>query len=120
MTSIIIDGDWLLSSSNFEAQDYSNKDIINVIKYKGHIQFVGATNTNQIKSVKFFIFFDYYMTELVNIQLRSKAHLFYSSDDTFSKIISETDLTLKQNKAMTETYFIQEPNSAHFHSLLHQ
>ena len=110
--SHLIDGDWLLSSSNFEAQDYSNKDIINVIKYKGHIQFVGATNTNQIKSVKFFIFFDYYMTELVNIHLRSKAHLFYSSDDTFSKIISETDLTLKQNKAMTETYFIQEPNSA--------
>ena len=55
--SHLIDGDWLLSSSNFEAQDYSNKDIINVIKYKGHIQFVGATNTNQIKSVKFFIFF---------------------------------------------------------------
>ena len=52
------------------------------------------------------------MTELVNIHLRSKAHLFYSSDDTFSKIISETDLTLKQNKAMTETYFIQEPESA--------
>ena len=31
---------YLLTSSSFEVQDYSNKDIINVIKYKGHIQFL--------------------------------------------------------------------------------
>jgi hypothetical protein len=106
----LFDDGCILSSSSFELQDYSNKDIINVIKYKGHIQYNSQKN---IRELKFFIFFDYYMTELVNIHLRSKAHLFYSSDDTFSKIISETDLTLKQNKAMTETYFIQEPNSEH-------
>ena len=110
--SQLYDSNCLLSSSNFEVQDYSNKDIINIIKYKGHIQFIGDShNNNHVKSVKFFIFFDYYMTELVNIHLRSKAHLFYASSDSFSKIISDTELTLKQNKAITETYFIQEPNT---------
>ena len=110
--SQLYDSNCLLSSSNFEVQDYSNKDIINIIKYKGHIQFIGDShNNNHVKSVKFFIFFDYYMTELVNIHLRSKAHLFYASSDPFSKIISDTELTLKQNKAITETYFIQEPNT---------
>ena len=110
--SQLYDNNCLLSSSNFEVQDYSNKDIINIIKYKGHIQLLDILdNTKTVKSVKFFIFFDYYMTELVNIHLSSKAHLFYDSVDSFSKIISETELTLKQNKAMTETYFIQEPNN---------
>jgi len=101
----LFDNGCILSSSSFELQDYSNKDIINVIKYKGHIQFNSQKN---IRELKFFIFFDYYMTEVVNIHLRSKAHLFYSSRDTFSKLISNNDLILKQNKAMTETYFIQE------------
>ena len=101
----LFDDGCILSSSSFELQDYSNKDIINVIKYKGHIQYNSQKN---IRELKFFIFFDYYMTEVVNIHLRSKAHLFYSSRDTFSKLISNNDLILKQNKAMTETYFIQE------------
>ena len=103
--SQLFNGNCLLSSSSFELQDYSNKDIINVIKYKGHIQFPGE---RKVKNVKFYIFFDYYMTDVVNIHMRSKAHLFYSSNDPFSKIISNSDLILKQNKAMTETYFLQE------------
>lgn len=99
----------ILSSSSFEVQDYSNKDIINVIKYKGHIQF---DQNKTIRDIKFFIFFDYYMTEVVNIHLRSKAHLFFSSNNRpFSKIISDNELILKQNKAMTETYFLQEERS---------
>ena len=101
----LLDNNCILSSSSFELQDYSNKDIINMIKYKGHIQY---DSQRKIKELKFFIFFDYYMTEVVNIHLRSKAHLFYSSDDSFSKLISNNDLILKQNKAMTETYFMQE------------
>ena len=102
------DGNYILSSSSFELQDYSNKDIINVIKYKGHIL---LDDQKKLKDLKFFIFFDYYMTEMVNIHLRSKAHLFFSSNDPFSKIISNNDLILKQNKAMTETYFIQEEST---------
>ena len=102
--NLLIGGD-LLSSSSFELQDYSNKDIINVIKYKGHIQF---TQNKKVKDLKFFIFFDYYMTEIVNIHLRSKAHLFYHSNDSFSKIVSDNELVLKQINAMTETYFIQK------------
>lgn len=108
-SSQLIDNSNILSSSSFEAQDYSNKDIINVIKYKGHIQF---NEGKKIKDIKFYIFFDYYMTEVVNIHLHSKAHLFYSSnDDGFSKIISDNDLILKQNKAMTETYFLPKENN---------
>ena len=107
-SSQLIDNSNILSSSSFEAQDYSNKDIINVIKYKGHIQFDGS---KKIKDIKFYIFFDYYMTEVVNIHLHSKAHLFYSSNDVFSKIISDNDLILKQNKAMTETYFLAKENN---------
>ena len=53
-SSQLIDNSNILSSSSFEAQDYSNKDIINVIKYKGHIQFDGAKT---IKDIKFYIFF---------------------------------------------------------------
>ena len=103
--------DCLLSSSSFEVQDYSNKDIINIIKYKGHIQFLNGNK--KVKSIKFFIFFDYYMTEIVNIHLRSNAHLFYSTNDDFSKIVSDNELVLKQNKPMTESYFIQEQNTNH-------
>ena len=106
--SELIQGDTILSSSSFETQDYSNKDIINVIKYRGHIQF---NNPATIKDIKFFIFFDYYMTEVVNIHLSSNAHLFYSSNDGFSKIISDNELILKQNRAMTETYFMQEEDT---------
>ena len=105
--SKLMDDNCILSSSSFELQDYSNKDIINVIKYKGHIQF---KDIRKVKDLKFFIFFDYYMTEVVNVHLRSKAHLFVSSNDDFSKIISNNELILKQNEAMTETYFIQEEN----------
>ena len=103
--SKLIEDGCILSSSSFEIQDYSNKDIINVIKYKGHIQFNDA---KIVKDIKFFIFFDYYMTDVVNIRLSSNAHLFYSSNDGFSKIISDNELILKQNRAMTETYFMQE------------
>ena len=106
--SQLIQDDTILSSSSFETQDYSNKDIINVIKYRGHIQFNDQTT---IKDIKFFIFFDYYMTEVVNIHLSSNAHLFYSSNDGFSKIISDNELILKQNRAMTETYFMQEEDT---------
>ena len=106
--SQLIQDDTILSSSSFETQDYSNKDIINVIKYRGHIQF---NNPATIKDIKFFIFFDYYMTEVVNIHLSSNAHLFYSSKDGFSKIISDNELILKQNRAMTETYFMQEEDT---------
>ena len=35
----LFDDGCILSSSSFELQDYSNKDIINIIKYKGHIQY---------------------------------------------------------------------------------
>ena len=87
--SQLFNGNCLLSSSSFELQDYSNKDIINVIKYKGHIQ---IPVERKVKNVKFYIFFDYYMTDVVNIHMRSKAHLFYSSNDPFSKIISNNDL----------------------------
>ena len=103
-----IDGNAILSSSISELQDYNNKDIINKIKYKGNIQLFENKN---IKEIKFFILFDYYMTEVVNIHLRSKAHLVFSSNDPFSKIISDNDLILKQDKPMTETYFMQKDNS---------
>ena len=51
------------------------------------------------------------MTDVVNIRLSSNAHLFYSSNDGFSKIISDNELILKQNRAMTETYFMQEEDT---------
>ena len=111
-TNKIIDEsqNYLLSSVSFEVQDYSNKDIINIIKFKGQINKLDS-NPLQIKDVKFYFFFDYYMTEIVNLHLKSKAHLFYSSNYPFSKIISDNELILKQNEALTETYFIQNDQS---------
>ena len=105
-TNSLINNNFMLSSVNFEVQEYSDKDIINVIKFKGQINrlSVGAT----IRGIKFYIFFDYYMTDVVNIHQSSSAHLFYSSDDDFSKIVSDNELILKQNEAMVETYFLQE------------
>jgi len=109
--SELIQGNTILSSSSFETQDYSNKDIINVIKYRGHIQF---NNPATIKDIKFFIFFDYYMTEDVNIHIRSKAHIFYSNFEDISKFGANGDLILKQNKGLVETYFMEKDGASTF------
>ena len=98
-----------LTSCSIETQDYSNKDIINLIKIKGTI-----TSSFSFNELRFFIFFDYYMTENVNIHLRSNAHIFYSINNGYDKLIkfsSNGDLILKQNKGLIETYFIQNENS---------
>ena len=103
----LLDNDVMLSSFNFETQDYSNKDIINCIKFKGSID--KGTN-NQFNEIKFFIFFDYYMTEDVNFHIRSKAHIFYSlssSQESISTFKANGDLILKQNKGLIETYFMK-------------
>ena len=103
----LLDNEVILSSLNIETQDYSNKDIINCIKFKGSIIDDGNNNFNEIK---FFIFFDYYMTENVNFYIRSKAHIFYSlssSQDSISKFKANGDLILKQNKGLIETYFMK-------------
>jgi hypothetical protein len=47
------------------------------------------------------------MTEDVNIHLRSKAHMFYSSNDPIKKFNSNGDLILKQNIGLTESYFMK-------------
>jgi len=60
----------------------------------------------KVNDFKFYIFFDYYMTEKVNVHIRSKAHIFYSSNDPFSSITADGDLVLKQNKGLVETYFM--------------
>jgi len=103
----LLDNEVILSTLNIETQDYSNKDIINCIKFKGSIIDDGNNNFNEIK---FFIFFDYYMTENVNFYIRSKAHIFYSlssSQDSISKFKANGDLILKQNKGLIETYFMK-------------
>jgi len=61
---------------------------------------------DKVKDIKFYIFFDYYMIEKVNVHIRSKAHIFYSSNDPFSSITADGDLVLKQNKGLVETYFM--------------
>ena len=95
-----------LNSINFEKKYYSNKNIINQIKVRGAL-----SSTNGIKDIKFFIFFDYYMTEFVNIHIRSKAHIFHSvpfRNQRITKFVYDGDLILKQNKKLVETYFLQE------------
>ena len=108
------DTEAILTSCSFENQDYSNKDVINVIKFKGHVSFIKPTENFEVREIKFFIFFDYYMTVDANIHLRSKAHVFYSSNNKFSKFISDGDLMLKQNKGLVETYFIQTEGASNF------
>ena len=103
----LIDDNVILSSFNFEVQDYSNKDIINCIKFKGSIDKSSGDGFNEIK---FFIFFDYYMTEDANFHIRSKAHIFYSlssSQESISTFKANGDLILKQNKGLIETYFMK-------------
>ena len=108
-TNKLSDDEVILSSCSIEAQDYSNKDIINVIKFKANIApFKSGTKFNDIK---FFIFFDYYLTEDVNFHIRSKAHIFYSNFDSISKFGANGDLILKQNKGLVETYFLKEQTS---------
>ena len=102
-----------INAINIQTEEYSNKDIINKIKFKANIN---HANYN-IKEIKFFIFFDYYMTEDVNIHLRSKAHIFYSSDlqetsKGIVKFVSNGDLVLKQNKGLVETYFMETQGSS--------
>ena len=66
----------------------------------------GKLGSAPVKDIKFYIFFDYYMIEKVNVHIRSKAHIFYSSNDPFSSITSDGDLVLKQNQGLVETYFM--------------
>ena len=107
------DNNSILTSCSIETQDYSNKDIINLIKIKGKI----ITTDFLINEIKFFFFFDYYMTENVNINLTSNAHIFYSNHRNndnnigITKFSSNGDLILKQNKGLVETYFISNENS---------
>ena len=108
----------IINSINIQTEEYSNKDIINKIKFK-----ININHGNQhIKEIKFYIFFDYYMTEDVNIHLRSKAHVFYLSDspepteetqrEGIIKFVSNGDLVLKQNKGLVETYFMETQGSS--------
>ena len=92
---------------NIESEDYSDKDIFNRITFKARI-YKNYNNENlDVNEIKFYFFFDYYMTEDVNIHLRSKAHMFYSSNDAIKKFISNGDLILKQNIGLTESYFMK-------------
>ena len=100
----------ILSSCTIEAEDYNNKNIINVIKFKGHIDYFN--NSVNFNEIKFFIFFDYYMTEDVNIHIRSKAHIFYSNFDYLSKFGASGDLILKQNKGLVESYFMEKEGAS--------
>lgn len=70
------------------------------------IRIVGDLVYQNAKEIKFFIFFDYYMIDKVNVHIRSKAHFFYSSTDPFTSITADGDLVLKQNKGLVETYFM--------------
>ena len=90
---------------NIESEDYSDKDIFNKITFKAKIN---KNNENlDVNEIKFYFFFDYYITEDVNIHLRSKAHMFYSSNDLITKFNSNGDLILKQNIGLTESYFMK-------------
>lgn len=92
---------------NIESEDYSDKDIFNRITFKARI-YKNYNNENlDVNEIKFYFFFDYYMTEDVNIHLRSKAHMFYSSNDRIKKFNSNGDLILKQNIGLTESYFMK-------------
>ena len=91
---------------NIESEDYSDKDIFNRITFKAKINKNNNENLDD-NEIKFYFFFDYYMTEDVNIHLRSKAHMFYSSNDLITKFNSNGDLILKQNIGLTESYFMK-------------
>ena len=71
------------------------------------IRIYGELQYQSARDIKFFIFFDYYMIDKVNVHIRSKAHIFYSSTDAFSSIKTDGDLVLKQNKGLVETYFME-------------
>ena len=101
-----------LNSIIIEPREYSNKDIIDKIKFEAHV-----SGNKLLKEIKFFIFFDYYMTEDVNIHLRSKAHIFYSlptnvENEGIINFVSNGDLILKQNKGLVETYFMETQGSS--------
>ena len=76
-------------------------------KNEKKIRVYGNLEYQSAKDIKFFIFFDYYMIDKVNVHIRSKAHIFYSSTDTFTYIKTDGDLVLKQNKGLVETYFME-------------
>ena len=115
---LLEDDNIMLSSINIETQDYSNKDIINIIKFKGHIDIENNPTSEEIDNnyneIKFFIFFDYYMIEDANFHIRSKSHIFYSlssSNERITKFKANGDLILKQNKGLIETYFMKNEGS---------
>ena len=102
------DTDVFIPFVNIENEDYNDKDIFNRITFKTNINNLHQRNPDSyVKEIKFYIFFDYYMTEDVNIHLRSKAHMFYSSNDPIKKFNSNGDLILKQNIGLTESYFMK-------------
>lgn len=72
---------------------------------------INNPSITSIKDLKFFFFFDCYITEDVNFHIRSKAHVFYSSDNPFSEFESSGDLNFMQNKGLEETYFMDNEDT---------
>ena len=106
-TNHLLDDNVFMPFVNIESEDYSDKDIFNRITFKAKINKNYNNENLYVNEIKFYFFFDYYMTEDVNIHLRSKAHMFYSSNDLITKFNSNGDLILKQNIGLTESYFMK-------------
>jgi hypothetical protein len=99
----------VLSGENTPEDFNTLKNNVNYYQIESNekkIRIFGNVDYQSAKDIKFFIFFDYYMIDKVNVHIRAKAHIFYSSSDTFSSITTDGDLVLKQNKGLVETYFM--------------
>ena len=86
---------------SFDAQ-YDNNNELKSITFT-----IEINKDIQITDLKFYFFFDCYITEDVNFHIKSKAHVFYSNDYPFSSFISTGDLVFMQNKGLEEKYFME-------------
>ena len=77
------------------------------------VQITGIIQNSNIHQIKFFFFFDYSIAN-VNFHIRSKIHIFYSSDRSMSNIMFDGDLIFKQNKGLLETYFTDKDNTENY------
>lgn len=104
------DQDIILTSISFEAEEYNNKNIYSSIKFKAHL--CNITDNIYIKSVKIYLFFDYYMVEDCLVHIRSNVHVPFANakldGQHIRKIETSGYMNLKQNKPLVNNYFINE------------
>ena len=108
----------IITSLDFEKEEYSNKNIYSSIKFKAHLDNLKSTDSSiKIVNVQIYFFLDYYMVEDCLVHIRSNIHVPQATalpKQHIRKIESSGYINLKQNEPLVNQYFIDDENKVSF------